>query len=111
MNTPRLPTRVLPLALHFIRQFRWGCLGLLVFPIVGRAVFASICVAALSAIVIYFTVSMLVGRECTRRAVASNEARASVTGRVVDALTNIRNVFFFANQALCAGRVLLPCSA
>ncbi len=227
MNPPPLPNRLLPLALHFIRQFRWGCLGLLLFPILGRAVFASIayatkrltdtvlsmhdpaaeagrliapfvlfvvlvisrlamdaamwfssyhtrapmlvrikeevfayaqrlssayfdntlsgkiahravmlpdqmltlidmmvfdfipgacffafvaayfavasptfCVAAITAIFVYFTVSMLVGRECTRRAVASNEARASVTGRVVDVLTNIRNVFFFANQAL-----------
>jgi ABC-type multidrug transport system fused ATPase/permease subunit len=49
---------------------------------------------------VYFSVSLLVGRECTRRAIANNEARAAVTGRVVDVLTNIRNVFFFANQAL-----------
>ena len=48
----------------------------------------------------YFSVSLLVGRECTRRATASNEAKAAVTGRMVDVLTNIRNVFFFANQAL-----------
>ena len=56
--------------------------------------------AAVMAIVIYFSVSLLVGRECTRRAVASNEAKAAVTGRMVDVLTNIRNVFFFANQQL-----------
>ena len=56
--------------------------------------------AAFAAIVVYFTVSLLVGRECTRRAIANNEARAAVTGRVVDVLTNIRNVFFFANQSL-----------
>ena len=31
---------------------------------------------------------------------ANNEARAAVTGRIVDVITNIRNVFFFANQAL-----------
>jgi ABC-type multidrug transport system fused ATPase/permease subunit len=49
---------------------------------------------------VYFSVSLLVGRECTRRAIANNEARAAVTGRIVDVLTNIRNVFFFANQAL-----------
>ena len=55
---------------------------------------------AVAAIVTYFTVSLFVGRECTRRAIANNEARAAVTGRVVDVLTNIRNVFFFANQAL-----------
>jgi ABC-type multidrug transport system fused ATPase/permease subunit len=45
-------------------------------------------------------VSLLVGRECTRRAIASNDAKAAVTGRMVDVLTNIRNVFFFANQSL-----------
>jgi len=56
--------------------------------------------AAVVAIVTYFSVSLLVGRECTRRAIASNEAKAAVTGRMVDVLTNIRNVFFFANQAL-----------
>ena len=58
------------------------------------------CAAAVFAIVVYFSVSLLVGRECTRRAIASNEAKAAVTGRMVDVLTNIRNVFFFANQAL-----------
>lgn len=56
--------------------------------------------AAVVAIATYFSLSMLVGRECTRRAIASNEAKAAVTGRMVDVLTNIRNVFFFANQAL-----------
>jgi ATP-binding cassette, subfamily B, bacterial len=56
--------------------------------------------AAVVAIVSYFSVSLLVGRECTRRAIASNEAKAAVTGRMVDVLTNIRNVFFFANQQL-----------
>jgi ABC-type multidrug transport system fused ATPase/permease subunit len=226
-GAPRLPNRLLPLSLHFFRQFPLGCLGLLVFPVLGRAVFASIayaikrltdtvlamhdpaaesgkliapftlfvalvvarflmdggmwfssyhtrspmlvrikeevfayaqrlsiayfdntlsgkiahrgvmlpdqvlmlfdmmvfdfipgacfflfvaaffaiaspsfCLMAVTAILVYFVVSLLVGRECTRRAIASNEARASVTGRVVDVLTNIRNVFFFANQAL-----------
>jgi ATP-binding cassette, subfamily B, bacterial len=227
MNSPPLPNRLLPFALHFFRQFFWGCLGLLVFSVLGRAVFASIayatkrltdtvlamhdpaaevsklldpfmlfvalvvarfamdasmwfcsyhtrspllvrikeevfayaqrlssayfentlsgkiahravllpdqvlaifdmtvfdfvpgacffvfvaayfyvaspqfCAMAVAAILVYFTVSLLVGRECTRRAIANNEARAAVTGRVVDVLTNIRNVFFFANQPL-----------
>ncbi|MEP7052589.1 MAG: ABC transporter ATP-binding protein [Pseudomonadota bacterium] len=58
------------------------------------------CAAAVLAVATYFSLSLLVGRECTRRAVASNEAKAAVTGRMVDVLTNIRNVFFFANQAL-----------
>ena len=45
MNAPILPNRLWPFALHFFRQFRWGCLGLLVFPMLGRAVFASIAYA------------------------------------------------------------------
>ncbi|MEJ0035949.1 MAG: ABC transporter ATP-binding protein [Gammaproteobacteria bacterium] len=227
MNAPTLPNRLLPFSFHFYRQFMWGCLGLLIFPILSRAVFASIaysiksltdtvltlrdpateagkltapftlfvvlvvsrfaadagawfssyntrapmlvrmkeevfayaqrlsssyfentlsgkiahrtvmlpdqvlmlfdmmvfdfipgacffvfvaaffyiaspafCAAAVVAIVLYFTISLLVGRECTRRAIVTNEAKAAVTGRVVDVLTNIRNVFFFANQPL-----------
>jgi len=227
MNASTLPNRLLPFALHFFRQFLWGCVGLLVFSVLGRAVFASIAyatkrltdtvlgmrdptaeastllgpfmlfaalvvarfvtdagmwfssyhtrspmlvrikeevfayaqrlssayfentlsgkiahrtvllpdqvlalfdmtvfdfipgacffvfvaayfyiasplfsAAAFAAIAVYFTVSLFVGRECTRRAIANNEARAAVTGRVVDVLTNIRNVFFFANQSL-----------
>ena len=227
MNSSALPNRLLPFALHFFRQFLWGCVGLLVFSVLGRAVFASIAyatkrltdtvlamhdpaaeastllgpfmlfvalvvarfvmdggmwfssyhtrspmlvrikeevfayaqrlssayfentlsgkiahrtvllpdqvlalfdmtvfdfipgafffafvaayfyiasplfsAAAFAAIAVYFTVSLFVGRECTRRAIANNEARAAVTGRVVDVLTNIRNVFFFANQSL-----------
>jgi ATP-binding cassette, subfamily B, bacterial len=227
MNARTLPNRLLPFCLHFFRQFFWGCLGLAVFSVLGRAVFASIayatkrltdtvlamhdpaaeagklvqpftlfvalvvarfgidavmwlssyhtrypmlvrikeevfayaqrlssayfestlsgkiahravllpdqvlmlfdmmvfdflpgaffflfvaayfyvasplfCGIAVAAIAIYFSVSLLFGRECTRRAIANNEAKAAVTGRVVDVLTNIRNVFFFANQAL-----------
>src|ERR1700684_3001797 len=40
-----LPNRLLPFTLHFFRQFLWGCLGLLVFSVLGRAVFASIAYA------------------------------------------------------------------
>ena len=225
---PTLPNRLLPFAFHFFRQFRWGCLGLLLFPVLGRAVFASIAyatkritdtvlamhdpaaearhvlatpftlfallvvarfvmdaamwfcsyntrspmlvrmkeevfayaqrlspayfestlsgkiahravllpdevlllfdmmvfdfipsamffvfvaaffyisspafsAAAAGGIVVYFAASLLVGRECTSRSAANNEARAAVTGRIVDVITNIRNVFFFANQAV-----------
>lgn len=227
MNSPTLPNRLLPFTLHFYRQFFWGSLGLVVFPVLSRAAFASIAYAtkaltdtvlslgnpaaeidelrapfgwfvvlvvsrfaidaaawfcsyhtrspmlmrikeevfaytqrlsssyfentlsgkiahraimlpdqtlllfdmvvfdfipgvaffafvaaffyvasptffgaAVLAVATYFTVSLLVGRECTRRAIASNEAKAAVTGRMVDVLTNIRNVFFFANQVL-----------
>jgi ABC-type multidrug transport system fused ATPase/permease subunit len=225
---PTLPNRLLPFSMHFYRQFLWGCLGLLLFPVLGRAVFASIayatkritdtvlamhdpaaeaghtltapfilfailvaarfaldaamwfcsyhtrspmlvrmkeevfayaqrlspayfestlsgkiahravllpdevlllfdmmvfdfipsamffvfvaaffyvasplfCAPAGLSIVIYFAASLYIGGECTKRAAVNNEARAAVTGRIVDVITNIRNVFFFANQAV-----------
>ncbi len=228
MNAPALPNRLNRFFLHFARQFPWGCLGLLLFPVLGRAIFASIafatkqltdavlglhgpvhqagrtlaapftlfaalvaarflcdasmwlcsyhtrspmlirikeevfayaqrlspayfestlsgkiahravmlpdqvlmlfdmtvfdfipgamffvfvaayfyiaspafCAAAAAGIVIYFSGSLLLGRECARRAAASNETRAGVTGRIVDVITNVRNVFSFANQTL-----------
>ena len=228
MNAPPLPNRLLPFAFHFFRQFFWGCLGLLTFPVLGRAVFASIayatkritdtvlalhdpaaeaghrlvapfvlfaalvvarfgfdaamwfcsyhtrssmlvrikeevfayaqrlspayfegtlsgkiahrtvmlpdqllmlfdmtvfdfipsgmffvfvagyfyvasplfCAAAAVSILVYFSASLYVGGECAKRAAVNNEARAAVTGRVVDVITNIRNVFFFANQTV-----------
>jgi ATP-binding cassette, subfamily B, bacterial len=228
MKALTLPDRLLPFAFHFFRQFIWGCLGLLAFPILGRAVFASIAyatkritdtvlamhdpavkagpvlggpftlfaalvvarfaldgamwfcsyhtrspmlvrmkeevfayaqrlspayfestlsgkiahravllpdevlmlfdmmvfdfipstmffvfvaayfyvasplfgAAAAVSIIVYFATSLYVGRECTKRSAVNNEARAAVTGRIVDVITNIRNVFFFANQTL-----------
>jgi ATP-binding cassette, subfamily B, bacterial len=228
MNAPPLPNRLNRFFLYFGRQFRWGCLGLLAFPVLGRAIFASIafatkqltdtvlnlhgplrdagpaltgpftlfaalvaarfvcdaatwfcsyhtrspmlirikeqvfayaqrlspayfdstltgkiahravmlpdqmlmlfdmtvfdfvpgamffvfvaayfyiaspmfCAAAGLGIAVYFTGSLLLGRECARRAAANNETRASVTGRMVDVITNVRNVFYFANQEL-----------
>ena len=45
MKAPALPNRLLPFCWHFFRQFPSGCLGLLVFPILGRGVFASIAYA------------------------------------------------------------------
>src|SRR6185437_3808206 len=45
MNAPPLPNRLGRFFLYFGRQFRWGCLGLLAFPTLGRAVFASIAFA------------------------------------------------------------------
>lgn len=228
ISASALPNRLLPFCWHFFRQFFWGCLGLLTFPILGRAVFASIAyatklltdtvlgmhgpitaagdrlvrplalfgslviarfaldgamwfcsyhtrspmlvrikeevfagaqrlspayfestlsgkiahravllpdqvlllfdmmvfdfipssmffvfvavffylasplfgAAAAASIVVYLTSSLYVGRECARRSALNNEARAAVTGRIVDVITNIRSVFQFANQAL-----------
>ena len=228
MNAPALPNRLGRFFLHFGQQFFWGCLGLLTFPVLGRAIFASIAfatkeltdavlglhgpvheagraltgpfalfaalvaarffcdasmwfcsyhtrspmlirikeevfayaqrlspayfestlsgkiahraimlpdqvmmlfdmmvfdfvpgamffvfvaayfyvaspafsAAAAIGIAIYFSGSLYLGRECAKRAAASNEVRAGVTGRIVDVITNVRNVFCFANQAL-----------
>jgi ABC-type multidrug transport system fused ATPase/permease subunit len=227
MDPSTLPNRLLPFTFHFLRQFRWGCAGLVLFPVLGRAVVASIayaskwltdsvlalprsgaglhalaapfalfaglvisrfvldalmwvssyhtrsamlarmkeevfayaqrrspayfestlsgkiahravmlpdqllmlfdmmvfdfipgtmfflfvaayfylasplfCLAAMASIAVYFGLSLLLGRECARRAAFNNEARAAVTGRIVDVITNIRNVFFFANQGI-----------
>src|SRR5947208_16260226 len=58
------------------------------------------CAAAAASIVVYFVTSLCLGRECAKRSAANNEARAAVTGRIVDVITNIRNVFLFANQPL-----------
>lgn len=45
MNSPSLPNRLWPFSFHFYRQFPWGCLGLLVFPVLSRGAFASIAYA------------------------------------------------------------------
>src|SRR5579885_133088 len=45
MNAPALPNRLDRFFVHFARQFPWGCLGLLIFPVLGRAIFASIAFA------------------------------------------------------------------
>src|SRR5579872_1327940 len=42
MSVPYLPSRLFPFCVHFVRQFFWGALGLLTFPVLGRAVFALI---------------------------------------------------------------------
>jgi len=61
---------------------------------------ARFCLIAMASVFVYFTLSLLLGRECARRAASNNDARAAVTGRIVDVITNIRNVFLFANQSL-----------
>ena len=45
MNAPALPNRLDRFFLYFARQFLWGCVGLLAFPVLGRAIFASIAFA------------------------------------------------------------------
>ncbi|MGC3980183.1 MAG: ABC transporter ATP-binding protein [Steroidobacteraceae bacterium] len=61
---------------------------------------AKFCAIAMGSLLVYFLVSLYFGQECARRAKANNESRAAVTGRIVDVITNIRNVFLFANQSL-----------
>jgi ABC-type multidrug transport system fused ATPase/permease subunit len=95
-----LPDQVLALFDMMVFDFVPGACFFLFVAAYFYVASSTFCAIAVAAVLIYFTVSLLVGRECTRRAVANNEARAAVTGRVVDVLTNIRNVFFFANQSL-----------
>src|ERR1700721_1779373 len=95
-----LPDQVLALFDMMVFDFVPGACFFLFVAAYFYVASPQFCAAAVAAIVVYFTVSLLVGREGTRRAIANNEARAAVTGRVVDVLTNIRNVFFFANQWL-----------
>src|SRR3954454_9554967 len=45
MNPPTLPNRLRPFSWHFYRQFPWGVLGLVIFPVLSRGVFASIAYA------------------------------------------------------------------
>jgi len=45
MTTQTLPNRLWPFSLHFYRQFPWGCLGVIVFPVLSRGAFASIAYA------------------------------------------------------------------
>ncbi len=45
MPPPTLPNRLWPFSFHFYRQFPWGCLGLVAFPILSRGAFASIAYA------------------------------------------------------------------
>src|SRR3954466_574712 len=45
MNSPTLPNRLWPFSFHFYRQFPWGCLGVIVFPVLSRGAFASIAYA------------------------------------------------------------------
>ena len=45
MSAPNLPNRFVAIRAAFLPTVPLGCLGLLVFPILGRAVFASIAYA------------------------------------------------------------------
>src|SRR5882724_2030746 len=45
MTPPTLLNRLWLFSFHFYRQFRWGVLGLVVFPVLSRGVLASIAYA------------------------------------------------------------------
>lgn len=49
-------------------------------------------------IALYITVSFLLARKCREYSQAYSEARSTVTGKIVDAVTNIANVKLFARR-------------
>ena len=95
-----LPEQALALFDMMVFDFIPGACFFLIVAAYFYVASPQFCAVALAAVAVYFVVSLVVGRESTRRAIVTNEAKAAVTGRIVDVLTNIRNVFFFANQAL-----------
>jgi ATP-binding cassette, subfamily B, bacterial len=99
-RTVMLPDQVLMLFDSMVLEFIPGSMFFLFVAAYFYIAGPFLCVAAMGSIAVYCAVSLYVGQESTRHAVSSNEARAAVTGRIVDAITNIRNVFLFANQVL-----------
>jgi ABC-type multidrug transport system fused ATPase/permease subunit len=71
------------------------CLLLLVFFFRAQPTFATILAAWLA---VYLTVTTAFGRHIAELGAAHAEAKAQLTGRIVDAITNIRNVIFFAGH-------------
>ena len=95
-----LPDQVLMLFDMTVFDFIPGAMFFVFVAALFYVASPTFCAAACAGIAVYFTGSLLLGRECARRAAANNETRAAVTGRIVDVITNVRNVFCFANQAL-----------
>ena len=69
------------------------CCLLLVLFFRAQATFAAILLAWL---VVYVAVTTSFGRRIAGLGAAHSEAKAQLTGRIVDAITNIKNVIFFA---------------
>jgi ABC-type multidrug transport system fused ATPase/permease subunit len=71
------------------------CLLLLVLFFRAQPVFALVLVAWL---LVYFAVTLVMGRRIAALGAAHSEAKAQLTGRIVDSITNIKNVIFFAGH-------------
>ncbi|HXX69012.1 MAG TPA: ABC transporter ATP-binding protein, partial [Polyangiaceae bacterium] len=69
------------------------CLLLLVLFFRAQPTFAAILLGWLS---VYVSVTVVMGRRIADFGAAHSEAKAQLTGRIVDSITNIRNVIFFA---------------
>ncbi len=69
------------------------CGLLLVLFFRAQATFAAILLAWLA---IYVTIAVVMGRRIAAFGAAHSDAKAQLTGRIVDSFTNIRNVIFFA---------------
>jgi ABC-type multidrug transport system fused ATPase/permease subunit len=68
-----------------------GLLMVLFFQ--AQPTFAAILLAWLA---VYVTITSLAGRRIAALGAAHSDAKAQLTGRIVDAITNIKNVIFFA---------------
>jgi ATP-binding cassette, subfamily B, bacterial len=69
------------------------CGLLLVLFFRAQPTFAAILLAWL---VLYIAITIVMGRRIAAFGAAHSEAKAQLTGRIVDSITNIRNVIFFA---------------
>jgi ABC-type multidrug transport system fused ATPase/permease subunit len=71
------------------------CLVVLVLFFRAQPVFAFILFVWL---LVYVAITVVMGRRIAARGAAHSEAKAQLTGRIVDSITNIKNVIFFAGH-------------
>ncbi|MGD0676320.1 MAG: ABC transporter ATP-binding protein [Polyangiaceae bacterium] len=69
------------------------CCLLLVLFFRAKPAFALVLLAWL---VVYIAITIVMGRKIAALGAAHSEAKAQLTGRIVDSITNIKNVIFFA---------------
>jgi len=69
------------------------CVLLLVLFFRAQATFAAILLAWLA---VYVTITVVMGRRIAVLGAVHSDAKAQLTGRIVDSITNIKNVIFFA---------------
>jgi ABC-type multidrug transport system fused ATPase/permease subunit len=71
------------------------CLLMLVFFFCAQPIFALVLLAWL---LVYLSVTLVMGLRISALGAAHSEAKAQLTGRIVDSITNIKNVILFAGH-------------